>query len=650
MAEPLAITTAIITLSRTLRSVVRVLDDFANAHQTVLDIKRDCDLTTGVLECIREHIAVTPLPALATDPDEPPDVRIDLNNLLDDNVHQLQVEVTALADQLKALKSPGSPDTKLGRLVMRGQVTWKLSYLNTMHQKIVTKRMQLEVVLNTLNHLNSSRRPPANRRGSDDSAIFVSFIEKILSWHDRVEPNPLPTPSPAVQGRIMEAIKAGERRKLESLLQHVDPNFHVRVDGKQLSPLHIAAMRGELAMVNVLITRNARVDCCGGGEDTPLTLAISNSHAIVALALLRRGANLVLANAQEQTPLQLAAKQNLYAVAQALINNAADVDAYDQDGRTPLMEAVCRYDRDIQPNDTCVLRRLLQPRDGRRGADPTIGILKRRAPPFDKPNYTPLHHAAAMGYLQDLELMLDALASRSPTGIPLVLDEDGRTPLWYASRHGHLDAITLLLSKTNPPTHINHPSLDPDASTPLWALATLHPTALPAISDLITAGADPNFPHPTTGQTLLHHAASTNNPRLLRLLLLHSPSPHLPSLTGYLPLHTAASLGHLKALRTLLPHSPPNPPADDGTTPLHLAAEHGHIHLLPELLSHCREHPTNPHVRDDAGCDPFYLACARGHLLAAAYLLGSGAEIDGVTKRGNTALHVAARMGEVEVF
>ncbi|KAG7294184.1 hypothetical protein NEMBOFW57_004254 [Staphylotrichum longicolle] len=77
-----------------------------------------------------------------------------------------------------------------------------------------------------------------------------------------------------------------------------------------------------------------------------------------------------------------------------------------------------------------------------------------------------------------------------------------------------------------------------------------------------------------------------------------------------------------------------------------LAASQGHDFLLPPLLA-AGASPTHRDPR--SGCDAFYVACARGRLLCAAYLLGCGAAIDGQNAKGNTALHVAARMGQVEV-
>ncbi len=153
MAEGLAITSAIITLSRTLQSVGNALEKFANAPKTVADIKLDCELTAGVLKCIKEQLELLPgreFPAFVSDPDGPPDAKIDLENLLNNNVYQLEIEVNALAAELAALEGDGRPDTKIGRLVRRGQATWKLPYLKTMHTKITTKLPQLEMALNRL--------------------------------------------------------------------------------------------------------------------------------------------------------------------------------------------------------------------------------------------------------------------------------------------------------------------------------------------------------------------------------------------------------------------------------------------------------------------------------------------------------------------
>jgi hypothetical protein len=176
--DPLTITTSIITLTNTLQRVISLLEDFANAERRVAEIKRDCALTHSVLQYIGQQLASSrELPTLQIDsggnsngyriwtlrnaqaasPREwtalfqdaggNSDAGINLRNVLEDNVTQLQADLNVLAHELEALRGPCPPETRIGRLIARGQITWKMSYLERMRQSIVSKRMQLELVL-----------------------------------------------------------------------------------------------------------------------------------------------------------------------------------------------------------------------------------------------------------------------------------------------------------------------------------------------------------------------------------------------------------------------------------------------------------------------------------------------------------------------
>jgi hypothetical protein len=178
--DPLTITTSIITLTNTLQRVISLLENFANAERRVADIKRDCVLTQSVLQYIGQQLASSREPptllidsggnnsnghrslrnaqaaspregtALFQDAGGNSDAGINLRNVLEDNVTQLQADLNVLAHELEALRGPWSPETRTGRLIARGQITWKMSNLERMRQRIVSKRMQLELVLNGL--------------------------------------------------------------------------------------------------------------------------------------------------------------------------------------------------------------------------------------------------------------------------------------------------------------------------------------------------------------------------------------------------------------------------------------------------------------------------------------------------------------------
>ncbi|KAK4031351.1 ankyrin repeat-containing domain protein [Parachaetomium inaequale] len=260
--------------------------------------------------------------------------------------------------------------------------------------------------------------------------------------------------------------------------------------------------------------------------------------------------------------------------------------------------------------------------------------------------YTPLHFAAAGGYLQDLELMLASVPSEEAASIPLALNSKDRTPLWFAAANGHIDAVKLLL-RLGAKAHINHLTRQPQYPTTLWAMVNAKPpNSLEGITALLISGADPNIQQPTTGQTLLHHAALTNNTPLLTLLQ-HNANPHLPGNTSALPLHHPAYYGYLPCVTALLqpfPHHPPldiNTPNNAGSTLLLLAARFGYDFLLPLLLAH----KADPHHRDISG-----LTFLFGHEAVVQLLLDKGAAVDAKEdSTGRKPLSYAARYGREAV-
>jgi len=149
MADPLSITTAIITLGNTLDRAITLLANFKNAPNNFLDIKRDCDITQGVLEVINQQIKHTALPTLRIDGDQDAS-GVNLARLLQDNVHQLQLDLNTLVDELERLSSPSGRESKIGGWMLKGAIGWQMPNLLAMQQKIVTKRTQLQLVQSTL--------------------------------------------------------------------------------------------------------------------------------------------------------------------------------------------------------------------------------------------------------------------------------------------------------------------------------------------------------------------------------------------------------------------------------------------------------------------------------------------------------------------
>lgn len=462
-----------------------------------------------------------------------------------------------------------------------------------------------------------------------------------------------PPPSYHAQEMLVKAIKAGNKREVEELLQQITPNFQLETKDEYY-PLHIAAQVGDLAMIELLISYGARVDCCAIDGETPLLTAIKNNNPATAKGLIRRGADVSQSNGQGQTPLHLAAFKNLLSVINALLDNGADPDIQDDTGKTPLMEAVCREDRNVQPQDTRVLQALLA-----RSPDttPTLGTITKQ--------YNPMHEAAAAGHLRDLQIMIQHAGSPTENTRFRVwncLDYLGRPPLWFAAKNGQLEILKYLLSL--PEININHRTRHPNHPTALWAASTASslPMPSPGLSLLLSSGADPNVPN-SSGLTLLHTACHSGNLTLARILLSSGGDPWLPDNLGMFPIHHAARSGHLSLIVLILDFADEIPllgSAKDGvnatdgqgTTPLMYACENGHDHVVRYLVSSggvAANSEGGRRVEDHNGCDCFYFAVARGHPLVASYLLGLGVDINARTNKGNTPLHVACRTGNLEI-
>lgn len=158
MAEAVALTTSIITLYNTLQRVIRFLSKFPNARGNADEIRGDCTLTQAVLGYLQQELEPNSALALLVDGHHgavvngtgSQDARSNLKNILRQNIEQLQLDVDAFVRELESLSRPERPDTRLGKLLESGLVAWKLPYLQAMHQRITTKRTQLEHVRNTL--------------------------------------------------------------------------------------------------------------------------------------------------------------------------------------------------------------------------------------------------------------------------------------------------------------------------------------------------------------------------------------------------------------------------------------------------------------------------------------------------------------------
>src|SRR3990167_3387165 len=152
---------------------------------------------------------------------------------------------------------------------------------------------------------------------------------------------------------------------------------------------------------------------------------------------------------------------------------------------------------------------------------------------------------------------------------PNITDEDGRTPLYWASLYGHLEVVKLLLS----------------------------------------VGADPNIAD-KYGDTPLFTASSDECLEVVKVLLAEGvgADPNLTDQYGSTPLYWASHNGYLEIVKALL-HTEGAKGADpdisntEGNTPLFWASAYGYSEIVKELL----RAGANPSIIDRDGETTLYL-------------------------------------------
>lgn len=106
------------------------------------------------------------------------------------------------------------------------------------------------------------------------------------------------------------------------------------------TPLHWAAIDGQVDVAELLIARGADVYAKSYAGSTPLHHAASSGDAEVAELLIEKGADVNAKNNRGHTPLHWAANEGYAEMAQLLIAEGADVNAKSNEGETPLQITV----------------------------------------------------------------------------------------------------------------------------------------------------------------------------------------------------------------------------------------------------------------------------------------------------------------------
>jgi ankyrin repeat protein len=153
----------------------------------------------------------------------------------------------------------------------------------------------------------------------------------------------------AFAGPIHDAARKGDLKKVQALIQS-DPSSVNSKDNMGDTPLHVAALHGEVAVAQALIAAGAEINAKNSaGPFTPDDLwgVISGANHPDPVRLLTVHGIIQADMKNGYTPLDLAAFSVRYMpMVKLLVEKGADVNAQASSGATPLFWAVMREQKD----------------------------------------------------------------------------------------------------------------------------------------------------------------------------------------------------------------------------------------------------------------------------------------------------------------
>ena len=236
---------------------------------------------------------------------------------------------------------------------------------------------------------------------------------------------------------------------------------------------------------------------------------------------------------------------------------------------------------------------------------------------MDESNITALNYAAGNGNLACVERILQTAntTGRLPDIIDLA-DNQGKSPLFYASRYGYPEIVKYLLKK----------GATTESST------------------------NNNEINGAVGTTPLIEACQNGHLEIVKMLMGSGANVYTQKQDGSDCVYMATQQGRLDVLKEVLAKHPDlgERPTFAGQLIIHRAAINGHLEYVKYIIETVKKEILN--IKDKRfGRTPLMWAAANDHYEVVQYLIAQDATIEDTEYSGRTALDIAAYFGRLRI-
>ena len=337
---------------------------------------------------------------------------------------------------------------------------------------------------------------------------------------------------------LMLAVRANKIALVQLLLSR-NADVNLADEDGETPLLHLQDLSNWRAILDALLQAGAKVNHISNGGDTILLKHARWSNTAVVRALLDAGADHTIVNGSGTSALHLAARYTMTEMMQDLLDAGAEVDCLNNCRTTPLLVA-----SDCHDVRAPALRLLLS-----RGARPNV---------VDDEGMAPLHYVCDTSswgaepsdqtdYAHSIEVLVEYGANvNEPCPITSLYCQAGATPLGVVASKfidkGTISALRALLEAgacvNGLSRGIGYPALVSLCRDSPRIYGEDHTTK--CIELLLDKGADINY-RDEKGMSLLHHAAENANCHALKVLIGRDMPGSDTDLFDRTPLHLACA-------------------------------------------------------------------------------------------------------------